>query len=73
MDRDTMFPCETLAEKYQALLRVSEAIAAHRDLSVLFHDLANRLHRVVKFEYMRLLLHDPDRNVMRFHLLGHLM
>ena len=69
MDRDTIFPCETLAEQYLALLEVSEAIAVHRDLPALFHDLANRLHRVVKFEYMRLLLYDPERNVMRFHIL----
>ena len=69
MDRHSASPCETLAEQYQALLEVSEAIAVHRDLPTLFHDLAHRLHRVVNFEYMRLLLHDPERNVMRFHIL----
>ena len=69
MDRQSASPCETLAEQYQALLEVSEAIAVHRDLPTLFHDLADRLHRVVNFEYMRLLLHDPERNVMRFHIL----
>ncbi|HEY3196382.1 MAG TPA: sigma 54-interacting transcriptional regulator [Nitrospirales bacterium] len=69
MDRQSASPCETLAEQYQALLEVSEAIAVHRDLPKLFHDLAHRLHRVVNFEYMRLLLHDPERNVMRFHIL----
>ena len=69
MDRPGTSPCETLAEQYQALLEVSEAIADHRDLPTLFHDLAHRLHRVVNFEYMRLLLHDPERNVMRFHIL----
>ena len=69
MDKQSASPCETLAEQYQALLEVSEAIAVHRDLPTLFHDLAHRLHRVVNFEYMRLLLHDPERNVMRFHIL----
>ncbi len=69
MDRHSASPCETLAEQYQALLEVSEAIAVHRDLATLFHELAHRLHRVVNFEYMRLLLHDPERNVMRSHIL----
>jgi formate hydrogenlyase transcriptional activator len=69
MDRHSVSPCETLAEQYQALLEVAEAISAHRDLSSLIHDLAQRLHRVVNFEYMRLILHDPERNVMRLHIL----
>jgi formate hydrogenlyase transcriptional activator len=69
MDRHTASPCETLAEQYQALLEVSEAIAVQRDLPNLFHDLAQRLHRVVNFEHMRLLLHDGERNVMRLHVL----
>src|SRR3989441_6191501 len=69
MDRRTASPCETLAEQYQALLEVSEAIAVQRDLPSLFHDLAQRLHRVVNFEHMRLLLYDAERNVMRLHVL----
>src|ERR1700686_4768306 len=55
--------------QHQALLEVAEAIAQHRDLGELFHDLAERLHRVVKFEYLNLILHDPVRNVMRLHIL----
>ena len=54
---------------YQVLLEVAEAIASHRDLGDLFHDLAGRLHRVVRFEYLNLILHDPGRNVMRLHIL----
>jgi len=69
MDRHSVSPCETLAEQYQALLEVAEAIAVHRDLPSLFHDLVQRLHHVVNFEYMRLLLHDPERDVMRLHTL----
>jgi len=53
----------------QALLEVSEAIAAHRDLGDLFHDLAVRLHRVVHFDYLNLVLHDSSRQVMRLHIL----
>jgi formate hydrogenlyase transcriptional activator len=55
--------------QHQALLEVAEAIAQHRDLGELFHELAERLHRVVKFEYLNLILHDPSRNVMRLHIL----
>ena len=69
MDRRSVSPCETLAEQYQALLEVSEAIAVHRDLSELFRDLAKRLHRVVLFDHMRLLLYDPERHTMRLHVL----
>src|SRR5437899_11055890 len=69
MDRHSVSPCETLAEQYQSLLEVSEAIAVHRDLSELFRDLAKRLHRVVLFDHMRLLLYDPERHTMRLHVL----
>jgi formate hydrogenlyase transcriptional activator len=69
MDRHAISPCETLEEQYRTLLEVAEAISAHRDLHELFRDLAQRLHRVVTFEHMRLLLHDPERNVMRLHVL----
>ncbi|HXF94388.1 MAG TPA: sigma 54-interacting transcriptional regulator [Nitrospiraceae bacterium] len=60
---------ETPTSRYCALLGVSEAIAAHRDLSALFHDLAKRLPSVVPFEFIGLILHDPDRHVMRVHVL----
>lgn len=55
--------------RHRALLEVAEAIAQHRDLGELFHELAERLHRVVEFEYLNLILHDPARNVMRLHIL----
>src|SRR5437899_12280475 len=49
---------EQLDGQRQALLEVAEAIALHRDLGELFHDLAGRLHRVVQFDYLNLVLHD---------------
>ncbi|HJY87043.1 MAG TPA: sigma 54-interacting transcriptional regulator [Candidatus Acidoferrales bacterium] len=61
-------PAATLGQA-QALLEVSEAIAAHHDLGALFHDLAGRLHHLVQFDYLNLVLHDPARNVMRLHIL----
>jgi len=58
-------PCETLGERYQALLEVAEAISAHRDVHELFRDLARRLPRVVQVNFVALSLHDPAGNRMR--------
>jgi formate hydrogenlyase transcriptional activator len=55
--------------RYQALLEISEAIAAHRDLDQLFHELAPRLHRVVQFDFANLILYEPSRKVMKSHVL----
>jgi formate hydrogenlyase transcriptional activator len=52
------------------LLEVSESIAAHRDLNDLFRDLAQRLPRIVPFDYINLVLYDAARHVMRLHLLA---
>src|ERR1700728_3953598 len=60
---------EPPASEFQALLEVSESIALHRDLTALFHDLAGRLHRVVEFDFLSVVLHDDARNVMRLHIL----
>ena len=48
---------------------MSESIARHRDLAALFHDLAQRLHRVVPFDFLNLTLHNPAQNTMRLHIL----
>ena len=57
-------------EPYRALLAVSEAIASHRDLPALFHELVGRLHHVVRFDYLALVLHEAATNTMRLHVLG---
>src|SRR2546428_13556688 len=62
-------PLEHSRRQLEALLEVSEAIAQQRDLPALFHDLAGRLHSVVDFDFLTLILHDPVRNVMRLHIL----
>jgi formate hydrogenlyase transcriptional activator len=66
-------PCEVQAtatgEQYRALLAVSEAIASHRDLPALFHELAGRLQQVVRFDYLAVMLHDAASNTMRRHVL----
>ena len=59
------------AEQYQALFAVSDAIASHRDLPALFHELASRLGRVVSFDVLSLVLHEPATKVMRLHVIEH--
>jgi len=56
-------------EQYRALLEISESIATHRDLPVLFHAIAQRLHRLVTFDFIGLTLPDADRNTVRLHVL----
>src|SRR4051794_445202 len=56
-------------EQLHALLAVTEAILAHRDLPALFHGLAGRLHHVVPFDFLILVLHEPARDAMRIHVL----
>jgi formate hydrogenlyase transcriptional activator len=58
-----------LHSQYQALLEISEAIASHRDLDQLFANLAPRLHRVVRFDFVNLILYEPTRKMMKSHVL----
>ena len=62
-------PATTSCEPYRALLAVAEAIVSHRDLPELFHELAERLHRVVQFDYLAVILHDAETNTMHRHVL----
>jgi len=56
-------------KKYLTLLELSKAIASHRDLSGLFHDLACRLQSLFNFRDLGVLLYDKSQNVMRLHVL----
>lgn len=62
-------PTTASGDRHQALLAVSAAIVAHRDLCALFHDLASRLQQVVCFDYLTLVLHEAATNTMRMHVL----
>ncbi len=55
--------------QFEALLEVSEAIAQQRELKGLFHELSNRLHAVLQFDFLALVLFDPAANTMRLHIL----
>lgn len=69
MDRYSASPSANLAEQYQALLEVTESIAVHHDFTDLFHDLAQKLPRIVQCASIALALRDPTKNVMRLHVL----
>ncbi len=56
-------------EQYLTLLELSKAIASHRDLTRLFHDLACRLQMLFKFRSLAVMFHDSSRNIMRCHSL----
>jgi len=53
---------------YEALRRVSRAIAAHHDIKKLFHSLADELRPVVNFVFLRVFLYDERRHLMRLHV-----
>jgi formate hydrogenlyase transcriptional activator len=56
-------------DQYRALLAVSEAIVSHRDLPTLFQELAGRLHQVVQFSSLALVLHEAATNTMRLNVM----
>jgi len=61
-------PAET-NDLYLTLLEVSQAIAEHKSLTELFADLSRRLHAILPFTYLSVLLYDAEHNVMRLHTL----
>ena len=69
MDKYSASLCDTLVEQYRTLLEVAELISTRHDLHELFQDLAHRLPRVVRVNFVALSLHDPERNLMRLHTL----
>ena len=62
-------PIAQPGREFEALLEVSEMIAQQRDLKALFHELSGRLHAVLQFDFLGMVLHDPDRGTMRLHIL----
>jgi len=60
---------EHSGRQFEALLEVSEAISQQRDLKALFHELSERLHSVLPFDFLALVLHNPATNTMRLHIL----
>jgi formate hydrogenlyase transcriptional activator len=60
---------DQVVARYEALLRISKSLAGHRSIAELFEVLAARLHEVVPFDYLALILHDPATDEMRLVVL----
>ena len=56
-------------QQYLTLLDLSKALTLHRSLSDLLHDLAERLTNLFDFNYLSVILHDGQQNVMRLHMI----
>ena len=54
--------------RYEALLQLADLISSPLELTSLFHQLSVRLKSVVSFDFLNLLIHDPQRNVMRLQI-----
>ena len=60
----------SILRQYRTLLAVSQAIVSQRGLHALFHELADRLHQVARFDFLSLVLHEGASNTMRLHVPG---
>jgi formate hydrogenlyase transcriptional activator len=58
------------SEIYKALFDLSQSIAGHSDLETLCNSLGGALRRVVSFDYLGLVLHDPIHNQLRLHAIS---
>jgi formate hydrogenlyase transcriptional activator len=59
----------SMADRYQALFRVSQAISAHRDPKKLFSVLAGELRNVIDFKFLSILLYNEQRHSMSPYVL----
>jgi formate hydrogenlyase transcriptional activator len=69
MQHSVVDPNQLRLEQYRALLQVAEAVAVNRHLPELIRDLSVRLKEAVPFDYISLILHDPEKDVLRLQTL----
>ena len=55
---------------YEAVLALSRSIAGRTDLEALLSGVAESLRRIVTFDHVGLILHDPNENAMQGHILN---
>src|SRR3954471_15970517 len=60
---------ESIAARYETLVRVSEALRAYRDLDTLLRGLARELHPVVQFSFLGLAIHDEQTGAIDRYVL----
>ena len=57
-------------EIYEAVVALSRSIAGRTDLRSLLSGVAESLRRIVRFDHLGMILHDPNGNVMQGHILN---
>ena len=57
-------------EIYEAVVALSRSIAGRTDLRSLLSGVAESLSRIVRFDHLGVILHDPNGNLMRGHILN---
>ncbi len=55
--------------QYLTLLELSKAVALHRNLPELLHDLSHRLNDVLECHNLGIVMHDETKHVLRLHIL----
>src|SRR4051794_30063414 len=58
------------SEIYEAVLALSRSIAGRTGLDTLLAGVAESLCRVVRFDHLGVILHDPHDNAMQGHILS---
>jgi formate hydrogenlyase transcriptional activator len=58
------------SEIYEAVLSLSRSIAGRTDLEALLSGVRESLRRIVSFDHLGLILHDPDSSTMQGHILN---
>ncbi|MBO0720214.1 MAG: sigma 54-interacting transcriptional regulator, partial [Blastocatellia bacterium] len=64
----TVEAAELQRQQYLGLLEISKAIASQREIRGLFRELAERLRPFIDFQYLRVMVHDKTRNVMKMKI-----
>ena len=59
----------SIVARYEALIRVSEALRAYHDRDTLFRSLARELRPVVQFSFLGLALYDEQTHAVEPHVL----
>lgn len=59
---------KALGSRYEALIRVSQAISVHRDPEKLFPALADELRKIIRFDSIGIVQYDNAGNEVEWHL-----
>ena|SRR6266568_3012679 len=56
---------DALGGRYEALLRISETIAAHRDSKELFRTITDALRQVISFDFLSVVLYEENTHTLK--------